>query len=115
MIAVAACFVSATASAQAVDSARVTTDDAAVSASAAAQPAGPRIDATSTAVRNVTQSPDAALFQRAQPMAMGKPMAMMIVGGAAIVLGAVIGNDIGMLFMIGGSVSVLIGLYQHLK
>jgi hypothetical protein len=114
MIAVVLCAASATASAQSVDTVRLASDTSA-SVEAPTQAAGPRLAVTATAVRSVTQAPDAHMFQRAQPMSMGKPMAMMIVGGAAIVLGAVIGGDVGTLFMIGGSVSVLVGLYQYLK
>jgi len=35
---------------------------------------------------------------------MGKPVAMMIVGGAAFVAGALIGGDAGVLIMVGGAV-----------
>jgi hypothetical protein len=39
----------------------------------------------------------------------------MVVGGAAVVLGALIGDDVGTVFMIGGAVALLIGLYQYLQ
>ena len=82
---------------------------------AAALVAGPRLEATATAMRPLTQATDAVAFQRRQPMNMGQPVALMIVGGAAIVLGSFIGGDSGTLFMIGGAGSVLVGLYQYLK
>jgi len=73
---------------------------------------GPRM--APTGVRRQSAAAGQAAMA-SQPQSMGKPMALMIVGGAAIVLGAVIGGDIGTLFMIGGTVSLLIGLYQYVK
>jgi hypothetical protein len=42
-------------------------------------------------------------------------MAMMIVGGAAVLLGAIIGDTPGTVIMIGGAVIGLIGLYEYLQ
>lgn len=78
--------------------------------------AGPRRDVTATAVRQLTQPVDtAALLQRARRQSTGKPAALMIVGGAAVVLGAVIGDTPGTLFMVGGAVTFLYGLYLYLQ
>ena len=41
-------------------------------------------------------------------------VALMIVGGAALILGSVIGDDAGALMMVGGGVVGLVGLYQYL-
>ena len=41
-------------------------------------------------------------------------VALMIVGGAALILGSVIGDDAGALMMVGGGVVALFGLYQYL-
>jgi hypothetical protein len=41
--------------------------------------------------------------------------ALMIVGGAAFLLGAVIGDDAGGVLMVGGAVVGLVGLYQYLR
>jgi hypothetical protein len=46
---------------------------------------------------------------------MGQPEALMIVGGAAILIGAIIGNDAGAFFMVGGAVVGLYGLYKYLQ
>lgn len=43
-----------------------------------------------------------------------RDVALMIVGGAALILGAVIGDDAGAIMMVGGSVVGLVGLYQYL-
>jgi hypothetical protein len=78
--------------------------------------AGPRRDVSATAARQLTQPLDsAALLQRARRQSSGKPAALMIVGGAAIVLGAVIGDAPGTLFMIGGAAAFLYGLYLYLQ
>jgi hypothetical protein len=78
--------------------------------------AGPRRDVTATAVRQLMQPVDsAALLQRARRQSSGKPAALMIVGGAAVVLGAVIGDAPGTLFMIGGAAAFLYGLYLYLQ
>jgi hypothetical protein len=81
----------------------------------AASAAGPRLELTATAVRHVTQSADSASLVLAQKKNVGRPVALMLVGGAAIVLGILIGGDIGTLFEIGGAVVVLVGLYQYLQ
>jgi len=76
---------------------------------------GPRVASLATGIHR-TVADERSLEQRSrQPQSVGKPMATMIVGGAAIVLGAVIGDDVGTLFMIGGTVALLIGLYQYLQ
>lgn len=86
---------------------------------AANQPApagGPRIDALVTGFRGASAQTDSTVnSQRRSRENVGKPVALMIVGGAAVVLGALIGGDIGLIFMIGGAVAILVGLYQYLQ
>ena len=77
--------------------------------------AGPTIDASAAAFRMAKVSSESANLVLQQRQSMGRPVALMIVGGAAIVLGAVIGDDVGTLFMIGGAVALLYGLYQYTK
>ena len=82
---------------------------------------GTRVDASSTlggpriAPTGIRRQVDASSAQRAQPQSMGKPMAMMIVGGAAFVIGALIGSDVGTIFMLGGAIAFLIGLYEYIR
>lgn len=52
-----------------------------------------------------------APFQGSQ----GRNPAMMIVGGVALLVGAVVGGDSGTIIMIGGGVLGLYGLWQYLK
>lgn len=49
------------------------------------------------------------------PHSQTQPVALMIVGGAAILAGALIEGDAGRIFMVGGAVIGLIGLYQYLQ
>jgi hypothetical protein len=117
MILVSACVAGTSAFAQNANAAGASAiDSASVPLRiASALVAGPRLEATATAMRPLTQATGALASQRKQPMNMGQPVALMIVGGAAIVLGAFIGDDPGTLFMIGGAGSVLVGLYQYIK
>jgi hypothetical protein len=85
-------------------------------ASHSARDAGPRLDRTATAVRQLTTADSSSTVNAAaKRQNMGQPVALMVVGGAAIILGAVIGGDAGTLFMIGGAVAGLFGLYQYLQ
>ena len=77
------------------------------------QQVGPTIAALTVGVRNVvpatTQTP-----QRGSA-GLGQNEALMIVGGAAILVGAVVGGDAGDIFMIGGAIVGLYGLYKYLQ
>jgi hypothetical protein len=46
---------------------------------------------------------------------LGQARAMIIVGAAALVTGAIIGGDPGTIIMVGGAVVGLYGLYQYLQ
>jgi hypothetical protein len=45
----------------------------------------------------------------------GKTRAMMGVGLAAIIVGILVGGDIGTIFMIGGGIGFLLGLYRYMQ
>jgi hypothetical protein len=60
------------------------------------------------------QSAAPAMIAR-QRAGLGQPMAMMVVGGAALLAGAIIGDTPGTIIMIGGAVIGLIGLYEYLQ
>jgi hypothetical protein len=45
----------------------------------------------------------------------GRNVAMMIVGGAALVVGAVVGGTPGTIIMVGGGVIGLVGLFRYLQ
>ena len=71
------------------------------------------IDRPSEAVRRAAVAPDAPL--PATGANLGTAKAQMIVGGAAFVAGALIGNDAGTVLMLGGAVVGLYGLWNYLK
>jgi hypothetical protein len=77
--------------------------------------AGPRRDLTATAMRHVAEQDATAVELMQRRRGTGQPVALMVVGGAAVVLGALIGDDVGTVFMIGGAVALLIGLYQYIQ
>ena len=83
--------------------------------SSARSVAGPRIDAIATGIRLSEQRADSGAPAQRRRQSMGQPIALMVVGGAAFVLGALIGGDIGLLFMIGGAAALLIGLYRYMR
>ena len=74
--------------------------------------AGPRVESASVAVRR-TASEAPAPMPAGQHVDSG--MRLMVVGGAAILTGIVIGGDAGHAISIGGAVVGLIGLYQYLQ
>jgi hypothetical protein len=88
----------------------------AVSASPAAEPvvsAGPTLSSASVGVRAV--APVGALVPTPAPRAYAQSPAMMIVGGAALLVGAVVGGDAGTILMVGGGVVGLFGLWNYLR
>ena len=72
---------------------------------------GPTMDAASVAVRH-TPVADATQARRGS---YGQPIALMVVGGAAVIVGLIIGGGAGTAIAIGGAVAGLIGLYQYLQ
>jgi hypothetical protein len=74
---------------------------------------GPTPAALSVAVRN-TVPPAPTVAPRGQA-GLGQNEALMIVGGAAILVGAIVGGTAGDFFMIGGAVVGLYGLYKYLQ
>ncbi len=80
----------------------------------AARPvAGPTMDAATVAVKNV------AVESKAAPAAPGKNYdqgtKLMIIGGAAILTGIVVGSNAGHAISIAGAVIGLYGLYKYLE
>ena len=78
------------------------------------QHVGPTRDALSVGVR-ASMSATTAPAPARGGQGLGQPEALMIVGGAALLVGAVVGGDAGNIFMIGGAVVGLIGLYRYLQ
>ena len=77
---------------------------------------GPHIAGATAGIRLASVRADTsvvALQRRSRDVS--KPVAIMIVGGAAIILGSVVDGDAGELIVLGGVVALLYGLYQYLK
>ena len=89
----------------------------AASVPTAAPQAGPRIESSSVAFQPAVASDSvtAESQRRSDSANLGQSRAMMIAGGAAVVVGIIIGDDIGALLAVGGAVVGLYGLYQYLK
>lgn len=74
--------------------------------------------ATPTSPRFLSGSVDMLL---AEPLALApraresENVALMIVGGAALVVGSIVDGDAGTIIMIGGGVAGLIGLWRYLR
>jgi len=81
-------------------------------APAAEATTGPTFDAASIAVRHIETPVTAAPARHA---GYGQPVALMVVGGAALVTGLIIGEGAGTAIAVGGAVVGLIGLYQYLQ
>ena len=107
---IAAAAGSTTAAAQGTQASATPPADTVLNLGTSTPQSGPRMQVTGMR-RNAANSATAA--QR--PVSMGRPMALMVVGGAALVLGALIGGSVGDLFMLGGAVSFLIGLYEYIR
>lgn len=79
--------------------------------SAPQAPVGPTVDAAAVGVRHAPAVAPAA----APRGGYGQPVALMVVGGAAVLVGLIIGGGAGTAIAIGGAVAGLIGLYQYLQ
>lgn len=73
---------------------------------------GPTLDAATVAVRHVESPVSATPARRG---GYGQPVALMVVGGAALLTGLIIGNGAGTAIAVGGAVVGLVGLYQYLQ
>ena len=74
---------------------------------------GPSIASARVAARQVSTSrAEAPVLQ--EQKSNKRALALMIVGGAALVIGAVIGDDAGTIVMLGGAAVGLYGLYMFL-
>lgn len=85
---------------------------------AVAQPAGPTVAAASVAVQTLPAvsadaSAEAAAMQARAGL--GQSRALMFVGLATLIAGAVIGGDAGTIIMVAGAGIGLWGLYQYLQ
>lgn len=86
-----------------------------VSTVADSTPVGPAI-AASVAYHPAASTDSLSLEpQRRKSQGIGQAGALMIAGGAGVVVGLIIGDDVGTLIAVGGAVVGLYGLYMYLK
>lgn len=78
-----------------------------------AAPIGASVNGLRSAVH--TRASLAPLSVNAQKANLGQSQALMVVGGAALIVGAIIGDDPGTIIMVGGAIVGLYGLYQYLQ
>jgi hypothetical protein len=90
------------------DSASPTTTQGSASVTAVR---GPSTSSARVAAQTISTSNGAPVFQDKKPK---RSVAFMVVGGAALVVGAVIGDDAGTIVMLGGAAIGLYGLYRFL-
>ena len=90
------------------------TDSASPVAPAALTAAAPTfMTASPIAMRAVVRTDAPVLPMMREPTS--RSVALMIVGGAALIVGSVVGGDSGNIMMVGGGVIGLIGLWNYLK
>lgn len=73
---------------------------------------GPTVDAARVGVRHAEAPVAAAQARRG---GYGQPVALMVVGGAAVLTGLIIGGGAGSAIAVGGAIVGLVGLYQYLQ
>jgi hypothetical protein len=98
------------AQAQSASFAPAPTTAPAVAAEPTAAPVGPTVDAASVAVRH--KAVETAAARRG---GYGQGEALMIVGGAAVLVGLLIGGGAGNAIAVGGAIVGLVGLYEYLQ
>lgn len=78
---------------------------------------GPTIESAAVGIRPAaTSNVDAnAAAQARRRSGVSQSVALMLVGGAAMIAGAIIDGDAGTIFLVGGAVIALYGLYQYLQ
>jgi hypothetical protein len=79
-----------------------------------AKSAGPTVEATRVGVKQASSASKAPVAYDAHVGA-GRNVAMMVVGGAALVIGAVIGGAAGLLIAVAGAAVGLYGLYYFIQ
>ncbi len=114
LVALATLFVAAPLVAQHVDA----TPPAPVAGVAAMQVAAPVVDRAPTidnSIVGIRVKTVAAPVDTPAPQASSRSAALMVVGVAALLVGAIVGGDEGSIIMIGGGVMGLVGLWRYVQ
>jgi hypothetical protein len=80
-----------------------------------ASTAGPTADAARLAVSQPTSHELKISTAQQRRRGLGQPVALMVVGGAALLTGLIIGDDAGRVIAVGGALVGLYGLYEYLQ
>ena len=80
-----------------------------------AHPAGPTADGARVAVSQPTSHELKISTAQQRRRGLGQPVALMVVGGAALLTGLIIGDDAGRVIAVGGALVGLYGLYEYLQ
>jgi hypothetical protein len=75
-------------------------------------PVGPTAESAALGVRH---APAEATESAQRRGGYGQPVALMVVGGAAVLVGLIIGGGAGAAIAVGGAIAGLYGLYQYLQ
>ena len=75
---------------------------------------GPTVDAARVAASE-PRSHELTITTAAPRRGLGQPIALMVVGGAALLTGLIIGDDAGTIIAVSGALVGLYGLYEYLQ
>ena len=85
-------------------------------AKAASASAGPTVAASTVGIRRTAETTKTAAAPAADArLGAGRNVALMVVGGAALIIGAVIGGTAGVLIAVAGAAIGLYGLYHFVQ
>jgi hypothetical protein len=84
-------------------------------AKATVSSAGPTVAASTVGIRRTAEASKAAAPAAEPRLGAGRNVALMVVGGAALIIGAVIGGTAGVLIAVGGAAVGLYGLYYFVQ
>ena len=87
----------------------------AAAAAPAKAAAGPTMSANEVGIRRAAPAKTIAAPAAEQRLGAGRNVAMLVVGGAALIIGAIIGGTPGVLIAVGGAVIGLYGLYNFVQ
>ena len=77
--------------------------------------AGPTVDAARAGVTQESSQELKVSNAAQRRRGLGQPIALMVVGGAALLAGLIIGDDAGTVIAVGGALIGLYGLYEYLQ
>ena len=106
---------SATSSAIGITTSATTTPNVTPTPNIAVPSAGPTNAASTVGIRAPVAQRNANTAAADPHLGAGQNVALMVVGGAALIIGAAIGETAGVLLAIGGAIVFLYGLYNFVQ